>query len=120
MLKKAGALKAKLESYNSLKNDYDDALMMIELADEENDESMLEDCTKSVDSIESKIETLTISTLLSGEYDGKMPCSPFMPAQAARRLWTGRKCFSECTTAGANATATRFPPLITSTAMWQA
>lgn len=71
MLKKAGALKAKLESYNSLKNDYDDALMMIELADEENDESMLEDCTKSVDSIESKIETLTLSTLLSGEYDGK-------------------------------------------------
>ena len=54
-----------------LKNDYDDALMMIELADEENDESMLEDCTKSVDSIESKIETLTLSTLLSGEYDGK-------------------------------------------------
>ena len=71
VLKKAGALKAKLESYNSLKNDYDDALMMIELADEENDESMLEDCTKSVDSIESKIETLTLSTLLSGEYDGK-------------------------------------------------
>ena len=71
VLKKAGALKAKLESYNSLKNDYDDALMMIELADEENDESMLEDCTKSMDSIESKIETLTLSTLLSGEYDGK-------------------------------------------------
>ena len=71
VLKKAGALKAKVESYNSLKSDYDDALMMIELADEENDESMLEDCTKSVDSIESKIETLTLSTLLSGEYDGK-------------------------------------------------
>ena len=71
VLKKTGALKAKVESYDSLKNDYDDTLMMIELANEENDESMLEDCTKSVDSIEIKIESLTLSTLLSGEYDSK-------------------------------------------------
>lgn len=30
ILKKTGSLKAKIESYSSLKNDYEDALMMIE------------------------------------------------------------------------------------------
>ena len=71
ILKKTGALKAKLESYNSLKADYDDALMMIELADEEDDESLLEECESSVKNIEDRIETLTLSTLLNGEYDNK-------------------------------------------------
>lgn len=70
-LKKTGALKAKVESYESLKSDFDDALVMIELADEENDESLLEDCTESVSDIEKRIESLTLSTLLSGEFDNK-------------------------------------------------
>lgn len=71
VLKKAGALKAKVASYESLKNDFDDALVMIELADEEGDESLIEDCTASVNDIEKRIESLTLSTLLSGEFDGK-------------------------------------------------
>ena len=50
-LKKAGSLKAKAASYEDLKSDFDDALVMIELADEEGDESLLDDCTASVDDI---------------------------------------------------------------------
>ena len=68
-MQKIGSLKAKIASYESLKNDFDDAQVMIELADEENDESLVEDCTKSVEDIEKKIETLTLSTLLNGEFD---------------------------------------------------
>ena len=71
VLKKTGSLKTKVSSYESLKSDYDDALVMIELADEEGDESLLADCTASVDDIEKRIENLTLSTLLSGEFDGK-------------------------------------------------
>ncbi len=71
ILKKAGSLKAKVASYEDLKSDYEDALVMIELADEENDESLLEDCTASVEDIEKRIENLTLSTLLSGEFDNK-------------------------------------------------
>ncbi len=71
VLKKAGSLKAKVASYEDLKSDYEDALVMIELADEENDESLLEDCTASVEDIEKRIENLTLSTLLSGEFDSK-------------------------------------------------
>ena len=52
-----------------MKNEYDDALVMIELADEEGDESLIDDCTESVQQVEQKIETMTLSTLLSGEFD---------------------------------------------------
>ena len=68
-MQKIGSLKAKIASYENLKDDFEDAQVMIELADEENDESLIEDCTKSVDDIEKKIESLTLSTLLNGEFD---------------------------------------------------
>lgn len=68
-MQKIGSLKAKIQSYESLKNDYEDALVMIELADEEEDAGLVEDCTASVDDIEGRIESLTLSTLLSGEFD---------------------------------------------------
>lgn len=70
IMQKIGSLKAKIASYENLKNDFEDAQVMIELADEEADESLLEDCTKSVEEIEKRIETLTLSTMLSGEFDG--------------------------------------------------
>ncbi|MBQ7740414.1 MAG: peptide chain release factor 2 [Eubacterium sp.] len=68
-MQKIGSLKAKVEAWAALKNDYEDALVMIELADEEGDESLVEDCTSSVKEIENRIETMTLSTLLSGEFD---------------------------------------------------
>lgn len=68
-MQKIGALKAKIASYDSLKNDFDDAMVMIELANEEEDESLIDECTSSVDDIEKRIESLTLSTLLSGEFD---------------------------------------------------
>lgn len=68
-MQEIGSLKAKIASYESLKGDFEDAQVMIELADEENDDSLIEDCTKSVDDIEKKIESLTLSTLLNGEFD---------------------------------------------------
>lgn len=71
VMQKIGSLKAKVTGYESLKNDYEDALVMIELADEEGDLSLLDDCTASVKDIETRVEDMTLSTLLSGEFDGK-------------------------------------------------
>lgn len=71
VMQKIGSLKAKVTGYESLKSDYEDALVMIELADEEGDLSLLDDCTASVKDIETHIEDMTLSTLLSGEFDGK-------------------------------------------------
>lgn len=71
VMQKIGSLKAKVTGYESLKSDYEDALVMIELADEEGDLSLLDDCTASVKDIETRVEDVTLSTLLSGEFDGK-------------------------------------------------
>ncbi len=69
VLQKISNMKSKVGAYNTLKNDFDDALVMIELADEEEDLSLLEDCTASVEKIEKDIEAMTLSTLLNGEFD---------------------------------------------------
>ena len=71
VMQKIGSLKAKATGYESLRSDYEDALVMIELADEEGDLSLLDDCTASVKDIETRVEDMTLSTLLSGEFDGK-------------------------------------------------
>lgn len=71
VMQKIGSLKAKVTGYESLKSDYEDALVMIQLADEEGDLSLLDDCTASVKDIETRVEDMTLSTLLSGEFDGK-------------------------------------------------
>ena len=71
VMQKIGSLKAKVTGYESLRSDYEDALVMIELADEEGDLSLLDDCTASVKDIETRVEDMTLSTLLSGKFDGK-------------------------------------------------
>ncbi|MEG1614682.1 MAG: peptide chain release factor 2 [Oscillospiraceae bacterium] len=70
-LQRTSMLKNRITSYESLKSAYDDALVMIEISDEEEDESMLAECTNSVEEIQSELERLTLSTLLSGEFDSK-------------------------------------------------
>ena len=71
VMQKIGSLKAKVASYENVKNEFDNALVMIELANEEEDADLLEDCTSSVEKIEKTLESLTLSTLLNGEYDNK-------------------------------------------------
>ena len=64
-------LKAKIKRYEDLKTLYDDTLTLIEMCNEEEDESMLDECTANVKEIEDTIEKQTLDTLLSGEYDSK-------------------------------------------------
>ncbi len=68
-VKEAKNLKDIVTEYNELERDYADAGMMIELANEENDISMVDDIAAMVNEITVKIDELKISTLLSGEYD---------------------------------------------------
>ena len=68
-VKEAKNLKDIVAEYNELERDYEDAGMMIELANEENDLSMVEEIANMVNAITEKIDELKISTLLSGEYD---------------------------------------------------
>ena len=69
IIKKTKQLKDKVEAYEELKSLREDTLMMIELAEEENDASMAGDVKATVDQLNEKIEKLTLETLLSGAYD---------------------------------------------------
>ena len=66
---KTAAIKGKIEAYEKLNNDYQDTLTLIELADEAEDLSLLEECQTGVDAIEKSMEAQRLATLLSGEYD---------------------------------------------------
>ncbi len=71
VLQRTSALKNKVNAYTKLRGDYEDALVMIELADEAEDLELLEECTESVKAVEKELEKQTLSTLLTGEYDAK-------------------------------------------------
>ena len=71
ILRKIAQLKNKIASYDNLKADYDDTLTLIELADEEEDLSLLDEAIEGVDRVIANIEQLRLTTLLSGEYDSK-------------------------------------------------
>ena len=71
VLQRIASLKNRIKAYDDLKAAYDDALMMIELSDEEGDLNLVDECRASVEAVEKELEKQTLSTLLSGEYDAK-------------------------------------------------
>ncbi len=71
VLQRTAMLKSKVEKYTRLCADYEDAMTLIELANDEEDESMLEECTQAVNNVKAELDAQTLATLLIGEYDGK-------------------------------------------------
>lgn len=61
--------KNKTEKYARLQQDFADTLVLIEMADEEKDLSLLEEIKTAIDGIVSALETMRLDTLLTGEYD---------------------------------------------------
>ena len=68
---RAATVKNRIESYEKLVNNYHDSLTLIELADEAEDISLLEECTATVEAVQSTMEAQRLATLLTGEYDNK-------------------------------------------------
>ncbi len=71
VLQKISALKSKIASYKALRSLFDDTMTLIELADDEEDESLLDECRRGVNDFVRELDTMTLTTLLSGEYDSK-------------------------------------------------
>lgn len=71
ILQKMGGLKAKVAQFEKLAENFDDVLTMAELANEEDDESMLAEITELAESAKRGLEEQKLVTLLSGEYDSK-------------------------------------------------
>ena len=69
ILQQTSRLREKINKYDSLFGAYNDALTMIELADEAEDLSMLEEVTGMVDDFMTGLEEGRLETLLTGEYD---------------------------------------------------
>ena len=69
VLQKTKQLKDKVEAFNNLVSKWEDTLVLIDLANEENDESMLPDVVSATEEIEADIDKMTLETLLSGHYD---------------------------------------------------
>lgn len=69
VMKELRGLKDIIESYDKLKQSYEDIQTLLEMAYEENDESLVDEIKEMLDSFKNEFETLRISTLLSDEYD---------------------------------------------------
>ena len=68
-MKELKGLKDSFEGYDSLKSGLEDINILIEMADESDDESLVPEIEQEVTSFEEKMEEIRIETLLSGEYD---------------------------------------------------
>ncbi len=71
VLQKTGALKNKVNAYQELTTAYEDTLALIELANEEEDLSLLEEAQQELDNVVKSYEKQRLQTLLTGEYDSK-------------------------------------------------
>ena len=71
ILQRSGSLKNKIESYERLKASYDDLMALIELADEEGDLSLLPQAQQELERFRGALDSLRLTTLLTGEYDAR-------------------------------------------------
>lgn len=69
ILKSIKNMQNKVEKYNNIYNIWEDLIALCDIAIAENDNSMLSELTEGFCNLESTIKTLTLETLLTGEYD---------------------------------------------------
>lgn len=69
VLQETKSLERKIEKFNKLNNSLEDAITLIELSIEEDDESSVEEIKSEAAAFKSKLEEEKLSTLLTGEYD---------------------------------------------------
>ena len=71
VLQQSKSLQHKVERFNSLSNQLEDIITMIELSIEDNDDSIVSEVVSEVNDFKTKLQDIRLSTLLSGEYDSK-------------------------------------------------
>ncbi len=67
---KASSVERRIKHYESLITRADDIEVLMELAEEADDEGMVEEITSEFASLKADLETLRLQTLLTGDYDG--------------------------------------------------
>ncbi len=69
VMKELKSLKGTIEEFHTMKTQFEDIETLIEMADEEQDESLLEEIDEEIKSFKTGFEAFRIKTLLSGEFD---------------------------------------------------
>lgn len=69
LLKKSKTLKSKIDRFESLKSEYEDLHVLIELGMEAEDESIVEEVSEAFEKLAVDIENMRIEMLLKGQYD---------------------------------------------------
>lgn len=69
IISEMNAVKSSVDQYNSLQQEFDDAEMMAELAEEEGDEGLAAEIGASIEAISRKLEEFELQLLLSSPYD---------------------------------------------------
>ena len=101
---KIGEDKNIVQSYEKLRESYDDVMTMLELAQEEDDESMLPRY-RSLQSIsEQSLNRRSSLPFSQANLTIIMRFSHSTQVQAVQRLRTGSRCFTVCTITGQNST----------------
>lgn len=70
LMKEKKTIESKLEEYGNLSTEIEDVEVLIELAEEAEDRSMIDEISRSYETVLKDLENLRLRTLLSGEYDG--------------------------------------------------
>ena len=68
-MKQLKDLQTTVEDAEHIETQYEDILMLIEMGNEENDESVVDGVREELDEFKNKLEEMRLATLLTGEYD---------------------------------------------------
>lgn len=69
VLRKTKSIKEKISSFENLCTDREDLILMIDMANEENDTSMVDEIVSGYNSLTERYEKMRLDTLLTGPYD---------------------------------------------------
>jgi len=69
VLRKTKALKEKISAYNALCTEREDLILLIDMANEENDESMIDEIIAGYEKLSEDYNKMRLDTLLTGPYD---------------------------------------------------
>ena len=71
IISEISSLKSKIKEYKKLKNEYDDLSTLAQMSLQENDYSALGEIESGFKEFSKNLETMTLTTLLTGEYDSQ-------------------------------------------------
>lgn len=110
--KELGALQNDIADYKKLSGQYEELMLLIDMANEDEDASVIDDVRESEQEFEENFDSVRIRTLLSDSMTTATRLLPCIPEPAGQKPVIGAVCSSECTHAGLSGMGFRWKCLI--------